>query len=195
MHAATKEQMEQVAELLPRWRDSGRRFSPEDAEAFVRRCEELDCPKLALQVFGNHPKYAMDLSSVKAARHLLHALHQKYPLEDTMLLVALWNVYKLPPIASDLVSCALLMSTCFKHGSKESLLIANEMLPYLQKLLGEAEPWTLRYPESRIQQPEKEKAWLTWTLTKIEKALGKQGVEHSWLTQWRQDSGHATIAT
>ncbi|EMD39712.1 hypothetical protein CERSUDRAFT_150376 [Gelatoporia subvermispora B] len=194
MLASTKEQLEQVVELFPKWRDAGKHFSPEDAEALVRRCEELDCPKLALQVFGDHPKYGMDLSSAKAARHLLHSLHQSHPLEDTMLLVALWNIYKLPPISSDLISCAMLTSTCFKHGSQESLLIANEMLPHLQKLLAETAPTSVQYPERRVAQPEKEKAWLTWTLTKIQKALSKQGAEHEWLTRWRQDSGHAAAA-
>jgi hypothetical protein len=111
--ASTEEQLNQVAELLPKWKDSRREFGPEIGEAFVRRCEELTCPRLALQVFGDHSKYALPLS-LPAARHLLHSLHSKHPVQYTIAASALYRVYNLPPVSTDLVSCSLLASACLK---------------------------------------------------------------------------------
>ena len=36
--ALTKEQMEQITEIMPKWRESGRAFTERNAEAFVRTC-------------------------------------------------------------------------------------------------------------------------------------------------------------
>ncbi|KAH9933273.1 hypothetical protein B0H21DRAFT_825823 [Amylocystis lapponica] len=196
--ATTKEQMEQVVELFPRWRDSRRQFNAKNAEMFVRRCEELHCPTLALKVFSDHPKYGFDLSSLPVARRLLHSLHTEHPLQDSITLTALFGVYKLPAVSSDLVSCAMLTSACFKHGTQQSLTVAREMVPHLKGLLEKVEPRTMQLPRESVERAKdasKEKAWLAWTLTKIERALNKEGVEHSWLSQWRQASGHAQLAT
>ncbi|KAI0927540.1 hypothetical protein AcV5_008052 [Taiwanofungus camphoratus] len=195
--ATTKEQLEQVVEMFPRWRDSKRRFDQKHAEAFVRRCEELHCPTLALKVFSDHPKYGFDLCSQTAARRLLHSLHVEHPLQDSITLAALFRIYNLPPISSDLVSCAMLTSACFKHGTRQSLAIAHEMVPHLKGLLEKVEPQTMqlsRESMERAKNTEKEKTWLAWTLTKIEKALQKEGSDCSWLSQWRKDSGHAQLA-
>jgi len=196
--ATTKEQLEQVVELFPRWRDSKRRFDAQNTEAFVRRCEQLHCPTLALKVFSDHPKYGFDLCSLPAARRLLHSLHVEHPLQDTITLAALFRVYNLPAISSDLVSCAMLTSACFKHGTRESLAIAREMIPALKTLLQKVEPKTMQLPTKSVERARdeaREKAWLAWTLTKIEKALKKEGSDNSWLRQWREGSGHAQVAT
>ncbi|KAI0077608.1 hypothetical protein K474DRAFT_1661542 [Panus rudis PR-1116 ss-1] len=194
--ATTKEQLERVAELFPKWRDSRREFTPRICEAFVRRCEELHCPQLALKVFSDHPKYGFDLSSPVAARRLLHSLHVEHPLSDTITLTALYKVYNLPPISSDLVATAMLTSACFKAGTPESITVAKSLLPSLQKLLQETDPKAMEYPQDwKERSRTKEKTWLTWSLNKIEKALKNQGEEFDWLRQWRESSGHAQIAS
>ncbi|GBE85250.1 hypothetical protein SCP_0704370 [Sparassis crispa] len=196
--ATTKEQMEGIVEMFPLWRDSKRKFNPQNVELFVRRCEELKCPTLALQVFSDHPKYGFDLSSLTAARRLLHSLHVEHPLQYTITLSALFRVYKLPVVSSDLLSCAMLTSACFKHGTHQSLAIASEMVPHLMTLLEKVEPETMQLPREsmeRAKESGKEKAWLAWTLNKIEKALQTKGQDHAWLSQWRQASGHAQLSS
>lgn len=214
--ATTKKQLEAIVTLFPKWRDSKRKFSDKMSDAFVRkcgcvivcaftqrlppvrtgRCEELHCPTLALSVYADHPKYGVDLTE-QGARRLLHSLHVEHPLNDSVLLMALRNVYNLPPISNDLVSCAMFVSACFKAGTPESLVIARALIPPLQTLLKKVSPRSLKYPPrgQRTQAADREKVWLTWTLTKIEKALKTQGEEWKWLRQWRQRSEHVQVAT
>lgn len=215
--AATKEQLESVTELFSKWRESRRLWSTAHCEQFVReclyffyilldnltiayshagRCEELDCPQLALKVFGNHSKYGFDLSSEKAARHLLHSLHVEHPISDTMTLLALYQVYKLPPISNDLISSAMVASACFKAGTPEALTVAKALLPEMEKLLKETDPKSMEYPKDwRERMQAKEKTWLTWSLNKIQIALDKQEIPSSWLKEWREASGHIQVAT
>lgn len=160
------------------------------------RCEELRCPNLALKVFSDHPKYGVDLTDKKVARQLLHSLHVEHPLQESITLSALHGVYKLPAISQDLVSCAMLTSACFKAGTPESLTVANALVPALQELLQKTKPEVWAYPtDPSARNQRKDKAWLTWTLTKIEKALSKQNQPFDWLKQWREQSGHVQVAT
>ncbi|KAI0643067.1 hypothetical protein C8Q79DRAFT_1002811 [Trametes meyenii] len=189
--ASTPEQLERVTELLPKWRDARRSFRPATPVQFARRCEELHCPQLGLKVFGDHSKYGLDLS-LEAARPLLHSLHLKYPLQDTITLTALFSVYKLPPVSSDLVCSALLLTACFKHSSEESLAVARALVPSFQQLLEKTQPAALALSTEDHGKPaDKEKRWLAWTLKKIEKALQRQELDFSWLRQWRVASGYA----
>jgi hypothetical protein len=84
---------------------------------FIGRCEELTCPRLALQVFGDHSKYVLSLS-LPAARHLLHSLHSDHPVQYTIAASALYKVYGLRPVSTDLISCALLASACLKAAMR-----------------------------------------------------------------------------
>ncbi|KZT09091.1 uncharacterized protein LAESUDRAFT_722793, partial [Laetiporus sulphureus 93-53] len=194
MLATTKEQMEEVVKLFPLWRDSKRVFDEQAAKVFVRRCEQLHCPTLALNVFSDHSKYGFDLPSLPVARNLLYALHDEHPLQETITLSALFGVYKLQPISSDLVSCAMLTLACFKHASPESLVIAREMVPHLQALLANTDPRSQALPPVRVTDEDREKAWLAVTLAKIEEELQKHGIEYRWLRRWREDSGHAQVS-
>ncbi|GJE86726.1 hypothetical protein PsYK624_028070 [Phanerochaete sordida] len=194
--ALTKEQLEQVVELFPKWRESRREWKPKMVMAFVRRCEELRCPQLALKVFTDHPKYGVDLTDALAARQLLHALHVEHPLQDAITLSALHAVYKLPAVAQDFVACAMLTSACFKAATPEALTVANALVPALQELAAKDSPAAWAYPtDPQARNQRKDKAWLTWTLTKIEKALTKQSQPVDWLKQWREQAGHAQVAT
>ncbi|KAH8075989.1 hypothetical protein BXZ70DRAFT_902565 [Cristinia sonorae] len=197
--ATSSQQMEKVVKLFPQWRDMGRAWTPQIAENFIRRCEELACPQIALQVFTDHPKYGMDLSTLPAARQLLHSLHVEHPLSDSIAVSALYKIYDLPPLSSDLISCAMLASACFKNNTPESVAVAKGLVPSLRSLLEKTPPKDMALPAKtdkalRARTAEKEKAWLAWTLAKIEKALEKQGEDFAWLRQWRGESGHLQAA-
>jgi len=190
--ATTAEQLESVTELFPKWRDARQEFTPKIAEAFIRRCEELRCPTLALKVFSDHSKYGFNLNYLPAARHLLHSLHVEHPLENSITLSALYGIYKLPAISSDLVSCAMLTAACFKAKSEDSLVVAKALVPELKNLLTKTKPKKMAYPEdkyTRSLKGNKEKAWLRWALLKVEKALQAHNEPIDWLRTWREASG------
>ncbi|EEB97588.1 hypothetical protein MPER_03061, partial [Moniliophthora perniciosa FA553] len=92
--AQTKEELEKVVELMPKWNASAyeRGFDDEFGTLFVARCEQLSIPTVALQVFGNYAKYGVPLT-LPAARHLLHSLHATRPLEDVLVVARLYQVY------------------------------------------------------------------------------------------------------
>ncbi|KAH7921670.1 hypothetical protein BV22DRAFT_1132095 [Leucogyrophana mollusca] len=195
--ATTPEQLEIVSDLFPRWRDSGKEFGPIHAEAFVRRCEELKCPPLALKVFGDHSKYGLGLTSMFAARHLLHSLHYKYPLQDTMTAAALFGLYKHPPVSSDLVACSMLYAACLKHDTANSRTVAKALLPQLRRSLSDT--WPVPAPtESKIraQYEEKPKIWLVASLRRIERKLKANRQDAGWLARWtRQDAEPSSAAS
>lgn len=142
-------------------------------------------------MFSNHSKYGFDLDHLPAARQLLHSLHVEHPLEDSVTLSALYGVYKLPAISSDLVSCAMLTSALFKAKTEDSLVVANVLVPELKGLLEKTSPQEMAYPvdpQAKNQKGSKEKAWLRWTLLKIEKALEAQKQPVDWLKRWREAS-------
>ena len=208
--ANSPEQLEMVAELLPRWRDSGKEFRPVHAEAFVRefsvqflsyyhakvnqgRCEELKCPKLALKVFGDHSKYGLGLSSLSAARHMLHSLYSKYPLSDSMTVAALFGVYKLPPVSSDPAACSMLYAACLKDKSANARVAGNALFEELKKHVQYKPP--VRAPKEsviRARYSEKPNIWLLDALRTIEKVHKKTGKEWKWLRYWTTERERRT---
>lgn len=71
------------------------------------------------------------------------------------------------------------------------------MVPHLKDMLQKVKPQKMTLatePVERAKDSAKEKAWLAWTLNKIEKALKKDGADYAWLHQWRMDSGHIQLA-
>lgn len=123
----------------------------------------------------------------------MHSLHVEHPLSSAITLVALYKVYNLPPVSSDLVSTAMLASACFKSNTEHSLVVANALVPALKTLIAETSPIPIP-PKGAERANNKETAWLAWTLSKIEKALVKQKEETGWLRDWRERSGHLSIA-
>ena len=150
------------------------------------RCQELHCPELALKVFSDRPKYGLDLSSPAAARLLLHSLHLERPLTDSITLAALYPSYRLPPLASDPVACAMLTIACLRDGSHSARQVGDALLPALKDTLTRVQPWT--EPQDKRKQS-KERTWLQWALVKIERVLEKSGKEISWSRDWRTKSG------
>ncbi|GLB38925.1 hypothetical protein LshimejAT787_0600870 [Lyophyllum shimeji] len=197
--AASEAQMVKITEMFPGWKESGHEFDAAFSEAFVRRCEELSCPLLALQVFGDYAKYNLPLS-LAAARHLLHSLHAKHPLEATVTAAALYPVYGLPPVERDAVSCALVMAACFRDGSTKALKAAEGMLPQLEKTLRETKPQRRTHGnaegnETVAVKEERPTVWMKWALKKVDKALFVQrgGERVDWLALWRERSGHIPV--
>lgn len=183
--ASSSEQLEMVAELFPRWRDSGKEFRSIHAEAFVRRCEELKCPTLALKVFGDHSKYGLGLSSLFAARHMLHSVYNKRPLSDSMTVAALFGVYNLPPVSSDLAACSMLYAACLKDNSANARVVGKALYEELQKQAHDKPP--VKAPQEsviRARYAEKPNIWLLDALKTIEKVHKKTGKEWRWIRYW-----------
>jgi hypothetical protein len=157
------------------------------------RCDELECPDLALDVFGNHSKYGFPLASVAVARQLMHSLHLKHPLASSVTLMALYPAYNLPPISTDLVSSTMLATACLSQESKQSKVLMDVLLPSIKHLLKSTPPTP---PSKPIRHSEdRERFWLARTLAKIEEALQKQGRDYQWLHEWRERSGHLAPAS
>ncbi|KAF9652559.1 hypothetical protein BDM02DRAFT_3089170 [Thelephora ganbajun] len=186
--ATARAQLERVTELFPLWRDSRREFNEQTVKNFIRRCDELNCPDLALDVFSNHSKYGFPLASVAVGRQLMHSLHLKHSLASSVTPMALYPAYNLPPISTDLVSSTMLVTACLNQDSKQSKVLVDVLLPSIKRLLKNTPPTPpskpIRYSEDR------EPFWLARTLAKIEEALQKRGGDHQWLREWRERSGH-----
>ncbi|KAL0071153.1 hypothetical protein AAF712_001713 [Marasmius tenuissimus] len=205
--AQTEEDLVKVAELFPKWRDFGHYFVGGFGEHFVARCDNLKCPNLALQVFGNHAKYALPLT-LPAARHLLYSLNAHGSLPDVLTASALYHVYNLPPVAEDVTSCALVLNAALKNaqsvpeatpttGEDEagttsatpsapkhrsaSLQIARGLLPSLQTLLDKSKPRSWAVPRTG-QEKDKiiVKAKGKGKNKKVEKTYMREKVWVSW---------------
>ncbi|TFY69707.1 hypothetical protein EVG20_g3042 [Dentipellis fragilis] len=186
-------QLERVANIFSDWKESGRVFSDKHIEAFVRRCEELHCPELALRVFSDRPRYGLDLATPRAARRLLHALHQEHPLQQSVTLAALCALYRLPPLTADPVSCAMLTAACLRAAAPPT---TTSTTPATSVITTAAERRAARKVAGGFAGPEraredvKERLWGKWALKKVERALVKQGADVAWLRAWRESSGH-----
>ena len=205
--ASKPEQLEAVAEAFPRWRELGKSFTLLDNEMFIRtfmfdacqsvdthrvplltksgRCTELNCPLLALKVFGDHPKYGLPLSSLSAARTLLHSLYRKYPLENMIAAVSLFGVNNLSPVTSDPASCAMLYAACLRSNNKHASLLGRDIRIALQKLLMQTTPYA--EPKERFLRARysvKPDLWLLEALKEIKEIKRAQGRGSWWITEW-----------
>jgi hypothetical protein len=92
------------------------------------RCEELACPQLSLDVFGNFSKYSLKLN-LPAARQLLHSTYRHDTVQSTMAAAALFSAHRLPAPTKDAVCTALLMRACYDHGLKDAATGEGELEP------------------------------------------------------------------
>ncbi|TFK23007.1 hypothetical protein FA15DRAFT_493176 [Coprinopsis marcescibilis] len=167
--ARTKEQLEGIVELLPKWKESGHKFKSGFAESFVQRCQELDASQLALTVFGNYSKYNVSLT-LPAARRLLHSLHSKHSIQDLMTASALYAIYDLPPVNQDFVSCAIIVAACLRKNTAHSNVIAEALIPSLRQMK----------LETRIDKQDtynRENVWLRSAISEINGTLCTRGKE------------------
>ncbi|KAH7882864.1 hypothetical protein F5I97DRAFT_1977338 [Phlebopus sp. FC_14] len=182
--AQKPEHLETVVEVFPQWKRSGKNFSLLHGEMFVRRCGELNCPLLALQVFGDRPKHSLDLS-FRAAQDLLHSLYEKYPLEDTVTTASLFGVYALPPITGDLCSCAMLYAACMQSDKKSAQVLANALRPHLIQAMLNTKPLDSRENLMGSRHSVKPYLWLLRALKRIKKLHKEKGMGSSWIApEW-----------
>lgn len=156
------------------------------------RCNSLHCPGLALKVFSNRPKYGFDLS-LDAAQIILHCLHRWQRHKDIITFTTLYSIYNLPPVASDLVSNALLLKALVRNPTNPSAAMAKAMLPLLQRSLERTDPRSMTIQPNDPRLSNKKRTWLAFALKSIEARLQAQRVEHEWLTKWMRASGHASV--
>jgi len=120
----------------------------------------------------------------------MHSLHVKHPIDTVITLTALYTAYGLPPVTDDLISCSMLVSACFKHNSKESLALANELVPYLKTTLKKTGPLNVSDNPAE-KESDKPRVWVKWALKKVDRALyASNGERADWLSVWRAKSGH-----
>lgn len=149
------------------------------------RCKELDCPLLALRVFGDHPKYGLALSSFPAARTLIHSLYRKHPLENTIAAVSLLGMNNLAPVTSDPASCAMLYAACLRSKNEHASLLGRDIRVALQKLLSDTKPYTEpKERHLRARYSIKPDLWLLEALGAIKQIKKDQGRGSSWITEW-----------
>jgi len=175
--ATTKEQMEAVVELMPQWQASGRVFKDSNSELFIRRCEQLDCPQLALAVFGDYARYNMPLT-LTGANQLLHSLHLNHPIETLVTAAALYPVYGLPPAGTVVTSASLLAAAYVRvHEQKDA---AQKEQPEPRNTLLElrtgldaliSKHGSLKKIRKRMDSRNRECVWTRWSLDKVDKAL------------------------
>lgn len=161
-------------------------------DRFAERCDELSCPLLALQVFGDFSKYNLRLT-LPGAHRLLHALYAKHSLDKIMMVTSLYSIYQLPPLSQDLISCVFVISACYKHNSRDSLVVAESLLPRLQKLVETSEPILLsdELTENKATKEYKFKTWIKSALKNVDNAFyRKTGARAEWLNDFRKKSGH-----
>ncbi|KAL1667326.1 hypothetical protein GGF50DRAFT_112383 [Schizophyllum commune] len=178
---ATKpEQLEQVVELLPAWKDSGREINATISELFIRRCHELQSPALAVKVFGDFGRYGVPLT-LEGGRTLLYSLLLYDSIPNIVAVTTLYKVYDLPPLASDLVSCSILVAACHKHGDADAQVVAETLTPFLKDLVAKGgAAGRGKHPEEQYDK------WLSWALFQVHQARVQAAQPtYPWLEKWR----------
>jgi hypothetical protein len=135
--------------------------------SFTGRCEELGAQSLALQVFGNYARFNVSLDLV-SGRQLLHSLSRAFPIEDVMTASALFNLYGIPPVSQDLVSCSIIVQACLRHNSPHSNAIAEALIPHLRQLK-EKTPVDVKDTYHR------ENVWVQRAIEQIDAQLSERG--------------------
>ncbi|KAF8157216.1 hypothetical protein B0H34DRAFT_770904 [Crassisporium funariophilum] len=166
--ASTEEQMRELVGLLPLWKEMGIQLKPYFAEKFVRRCQEIGCQPLALEVFGNFAKYNVALT-LGAAQYLIHSLHVLYPMNDLLVAASLFPVYNLPPISDDLVCASMFAAACIKHDTPQSRQVVEMLLPHIKTMLEKVD-----LSQAASLESKQKNKWVSWSLRKVNKAVTKQ---------------------
>jgi len=169
------EDMKKVVDLLPMLHAGGGGGSALPslfAEEFVRRCEQLGCQPLALEVFGNYAKYNVTLTP-NAGRWLIHSIHVLYPLKDLLIAASLFSIYNIS-LTEDLVSASMFAAACFKHDTSQSRAVANLLLPEIKRMVEEEEK---KKKLTDDVERKRQLKWVDWSLMKINKFAKKASGE------------------
>jgi hypothetical protein len=129
----------------------------------------------------------MDLT-LPAARRLLYALHEERKLSDVVTLAALFPLYNLPPLSSDIISFALLLSACCREahvsGSEHAWTVAATLLPPFKQLLAQTMP--LPIEKNRFQ----EHCWMKYAMLSMLDSLTARGQDASWVREGCVKNGY-----
>lgn len=107
--------------------------------------------------------------SQAAGRWLVHSLYTLYPLEKLMVATALFPVYNLPPIAEDLPTATMVSAACYKHGSPQSIELAENLRPFINVMLRKA-----NIAKAADLESAKMNKWVAWSLHKLNKTVIKK---------------------
>jgi hypothetical protein len=123
----------------------------------------------------------MDLT-LPTARRLLYALHEERKLSDAITLAALFPLYNLPPLSSDIISFALLLSACLREaqvsGSEHAWTVAATLLsPFKQ--LAQTPPMPIPIEKNRFQ----EHYWMKHAMLCMLDSLTVLGQDASWVRE------------
>ncbi|KAK0192484.1 hypothetical protein F5146DRAFT_999672 [Armillaria mellea] len=187
--ATTAEQLSSLVDLIPSWaKYHGRGMKNSTADVFVRRCDDLKCPQLALKVFGNFPLYQVKLTR-PGAQQLLYTLHRtSAPLEDLLLTAAFFPIYQLGPLENDIVSLSILAAASVKAGKHD---LETALLTRIHKSLGIKEGSN----GVRVEGTDLRTKWVMWHLREIDMGLEKRdGRPLKWLREWRHRSRRTSKA-
>ncbi|KIM38013.1 hypothetical protein M413DRAFT_448055 [Hebeloma cylindrosporum] len=170
-YARSEEHLRKIMELIPRFREARGDLHPDFAVDFTRRCQELQCPHLALELFGNFAKYNVHLN-LEAGQWLIHSLYVLHPLEQVLVATRLFTAYNLPPISKDLPTASMVAAACYKHGTPEALDVARALRPEIRKMVKRA-----KLSKAGTLEERKKNKWVSWSLQKVNKAAKRLGEE------------------
>ncbi|KAH9927975.1 uncharacterized protein BXZ73DRAFT_78426 [Epithele typhae] len=141
--ATTEEDLERVVDLMPRWRRQPQGWTPAWGYYLALQCHGKKRPDLTVRVFGDRPKYGVDLS-LDAARLVLLSLAERGARADAVAVAALYPLYFLPPASADLSSLAYLLRALLHDvapatadqtdADRAAIDVARGLLPTLQQL-------------------------------------------------------------
>ncbi|KAF8919668.1 hypothetical protein CPB85DRAFT_1277632 [Mucidula mucida] len=199
--SSTPAQLEQIAELLPSWSVTyDHKFQDHVAEEFVRRCDTLGCPQLAVKVFGNLPRYHFRLSQT-AAQRLMHSLYRHRMHQDVLTVAAYRPAHDLCPVEQDLVASAIVSAASIKTSNKVVAVgllaeirkkIAFNPKPDLSKRKGQKMKAEVRKVMSWVEKRSLGSQWLKNYLRATDLLAAKSGGYNlSWLAKWRHRSVRA----
>ncbi|PPQ81553.1 hypothetical protein CVT25_013396 [Psilocybe cyanescens] len=162
--AASEEELRKVAELFPKYKAAGLEFLPDLAAVFARRCQELACPSLALTVFGNYAKYNLHLT-LEAGQWLVLSVAVNEP-RQLQIALALFNIYKLPPIAEDVITASIISGAYSAiHKSPQLKEIVEDLRQPISDMLKTTNIFRPSTPDAA-----KRSNWVLWSLHNANKS-------------------------
>lgn len=134
----------------------------------------MECPLLALEVFGNFAKYSAHLT-LGAGRSLIHSLSAKYPHQLAVAL-GLFNIYQLPPISEDLVTASMVAAAYTQQRVKTPGMkdIAEKLRDPIAQML-KTKPSNFDAPPDQIAK--RMNNWIRMSLDKANRAQTARGGE------------------
>lgn len=172
--ANTKAHLADLVNTIAGWREAKRPIDSHISEEIIGRCINLGHPEIALSLLANRPKYGVDLTSMSAAHKLLHELCRRAggnqqsiestdiepqlsvtssPLNDVLLLAALYPHYRLSEVYEDPISLAMILALCKSLPGEEVRQVEGDLLNIARERQSATAP-------IKIQLSNREKSWV-----------------------------------